>query len=179
MEDKHLEALTQAEFYWRKSFYEGRLTKLAYAEDLHRYGVFSLTQIAKCVRMHTAELSRHGLTRNAKGGRFEPEALPSLIQLRKQRLRDEKVSNSLVKGCIDSGTSWACVSYLCGIAYSSYYNAGGAPLASRLRAQTLKQTEKQAIVIALRADADPVLLAQQYNITPAYVMEISRAHANV
>lgn len=179
MEDKHLEALTQAEFYWRKSFYEGRLTKLAYAEDLHRYGIFSLTQIAKCVRMHTAELSRHGLEPNGKGGRFEPEAIPSLIHLRKQKLRDETVSLAMVKTAIDSGTSWACISYLCGIAYSSYYNSGGAPLASRIRAQTLKTTEKQAIVIALRAGANPALLAEQYNITTAYVMEISRAHANV
>lgn len=179
MEDKHLEALTQAEFYWRKAFYEGRLTKLAYAEDLHRYGIFSLTQIAKCVRLHTAELSRHGLAPNGKGGRFEPESLPSLIYLRKQRLKSESVSTSMVKGCIDGGTSWACISYLCGIAYSSYYNSGGALLGSRIRARVLKTTEKQAIVIALRADADPVLLAQQYNITPAYVMEIKKAHANV
>lgn len=179
MEDKHLEALTQAEFYWRKSFYEGRLTKLAYAEDLHRYGIFSMTQIAKCVRMHTAELSRHGLTRNGKGGRFEPESLSALIYLRKQRLSEQSVATGMVQAALDSGTSWACVSYLCGIAYSSYYNSGGAPLASRIRAQTLKTTEKQAIVIALRADADPVLLAQQYNITPAYVMEIKKAHANV
>jgi hypothetical protein len=179
VEDKHLEALTQAEFYWRKSFYEGRLTKLAYAEDLHRYGVFSLTQIAKCVRMHTAELGRYGLTRNGKGGRFEPEALSALIQLRKQKLRDETVSNAMVKTAIDSGTSWACISYLCGIAYSNYYTSGGAPLASRIRAQVLKTTEKQAIVIALRAGANAALLAEQYNITAAYVMEISRAHANV
>jgi hypothetical protein len=85
----------------------------------------------------------------------------------------------MVKGCLDSGTSWSCIAYLCGISYSSYYNTGGAPLASRIRAQTLKPTEKQAIVIALRAGANAALLAEQYNITTAYVMEISRAHANV
>lgn len=178
MEDTKLEALTQAEFYWRKSFYEGRMTKLAYAEDLHKYSIFSISQIAKIVRMHTAELSRYGLQRNGKGGRFEPESLASLIQLRKQKLKDEMVSTSMITGCVESGTSWACVSYLTGISYSSYY-PNGSPLKTMVRAHTLKSTEKQAIVIAMRAGANATLLAEQYNITAAYVMEISRAHANV
>lgn len=175
--DTKLEALIQAEYYWRKAFYEGKLTKLAYAEDLNRYGIFSLSQIAKIVRLYPAELSRHGLSRNGRGGRFEPESLAALIRLRKQKLKDENVSTIMIKGCVESGTSWACVSYLTGISYNSFYSDGG-PLTS-VRARSLKQTEKQAIVIALRAGADPVLLAQQYNITPAYVMEIKQAHANV
>lgn len=179
MEDVKLEALELAEYYWRKSFYEGKLTKLAYAEDLHRYGIFSLSQIAKIVRTHTSELGRHGLTKNGKGGRFEPESLAGLIQLRKQKLKDDVVHTHLIKGCVEAGTSWSCVSHLTGISYSSFYKDDGKPLPTKLRAQTMKHTEKQGIVIALRAGADPELLAQQYNITAAYVMEISRAHANV
>lgn len=178
MEDKRLEALTQAEFYWRKSFYEGRMTKLAYAEDLHKYQLFSISQLSKIVRMHAAELSRYGLAKNGRGGRFEPESLSNLIHLRKQKLKDEVVAVSMIKGCVEAGTSWSCVSYLTGISYSSYYTSG-ANLETKMRAQTLKQTEKQAIVIAMRAGADQFLLAAQYNISPAYVMEISRAHANV
>jgi hypothetical protein len=93
-------------------------------------------------------------------------------------MNGEAIPINLIETALEGGTSWSCASFLTGIAYSSYYNKGGG-IGETIRAIPLKPTEKQAIVIAMRAKADPHLLAQQYKITPAYVMEISRAHANV
>jgi hypothetical protein len=178
VEDQKLEALTQAEFYWRKAFYADKLTKLAYAEDLNNYGAFSLTQLAKIVRSHTSELTRYGIQGGARGGRFEPETLSTLIHLRKLRMKGERIPTNLIELAVAGGTSWSCASYLTGIAYSSYYNQGGEQTGS-IRATPLKPTEKQAIVIALRAGANAQLLAEQYKITTDYVMEIFKAHGNV
>lgn len=178
MEDQKLEALTQAEFYWRKAFYADNLTKLAYAQDLDKYQLFSASQLAKIVRTHTPTLLREGILGSQRGGRFEPETLSTLILLRKLRSEGKNIPVNLIETALHGGTSWSCASYLTGIAYSSYYNKGG-EVGDSIRAVPLKPTEKQAIVIAMRANADPYLLAQQYKITPAYVMEINKAHGNV
>jgi hypothetical protein len=178
VEDQKLEALTQAEFYWRKAFYADNLTKLAYAQDLNKYGAFSLSQLAKVVRTHSSSLAREGIIGGVRGGRFEPETLSTLIQLRKLKMKDDRIPTALIETALEGGTSWSCAAYLTGIAYSSYYKQGGEST-STIRATPLKPTEKQAIVIAMRANADPHLLAQQYKITTAYVMEIHRAHGNV
>lgn len=179
MEDQKLEALEQAEYYWRKTFYADKLTKLAYAEDLNKYGAFSLSQLAKIVRSHTSELTRYGIKGGARGGRFEPETLSALIHLRKLRIKDVPIPTALIETALQGGTSWACASYLTGISYSSYYSSTRVRKEDTIRAVPLKPTEKQAIVIGMRANADPYLLAQQYKITPAYVMEIFKAHGNV
>lgn len=178
MEDQKLEALTQAEFYWRKAFYADNLTKLAYAQDLDKYKAFSLSQLAKIVRTHTSSLSREGVSGGDRGGRFEPESLSTLIILRKLRVEGQNIPVNLIETALAGGTSWSCASFLTGIAYSSYYNKGG-EVGDTIRAVPLKPTEKQAIVIAMRAKADPALLAVQYKITVPYVMEIFRAHGNV
>lgn len=179
MEDQKLEALMQAEFYWRKAFYADNLTKLAYAQDLDKYSIFSASQLAKIVRTHTPALLREGITGSNRGGRFEPETLSTLIMLRKLRIKGDTIPTNLIEVALEGGTSWSCASYLTGIAYSNYYNNGGEVGKTIIRAIPLKPTEKQAIVIAMRANADPHLLAQQYKIDPAYVMEIYKAHGNV
>lgn len=178
MEDQKLEALEQADFYWRKTFYADNATKIAYAEDLDKYKAFSVSQLAKIVRHHVASLTRQGITGSGRGGRFEPESLSTLIHLRKLRIDNKIIPVNLIETALLGGTSWSCASFLTGIAYSSYYKQGGA-VGDSIRATPLKPTEKQAIVIAMRANADPHLLAQQYKITVPYVMEISRAHANI
>lgn len=178
MEDQRLEALEQAEFYWRKTFYADNPTKVAYAQDLEKYKVFSLSQIAKIVRHHVASLSRQGVTGSNRGGRFEPETLSALIHLRKLKITNKAIPVNLIETALEGGTSWSCASNLTGIPYASYYKQGGA-VGDSIRAAPLKPNEKQAIVIAMRANADPNLLAQQYKITVPYAMEIYRAHGNV
>lgn len=175
MEDKKLEALEQASFYWQKAFYADNLTKLAYAADLHKYEIFSLNQIAKICRVRPVELSRYHLKPNAKGGRFEPETLTALAAMRRSHLKGDKVSPKLIEICVNGGTSFSCATALTGIAYSSYYK----DVPEKVERLRLKPTDRMAIVKALRAGAQAELLAGQYGITVENVLEISRTHENV
>jgi len=61
------------------------------------------------------------LKSNAKGGRFEPEALSCLIQMRKCVVDGTRVQPSLLRLTLEGGVSFSCAVTLTGISYSSYY----------------------------------------------------------
>jgi hypothetical protein len=94
--------------------------KVSMARELYEYEMFSLTQLAKIVRLNTRTVAMH-LSKNSVGGRFSPEALTSLIAMRQQQLQRERVTPSLLRVVLESGTSFSCAVALTGISYSSYY----------------------------------------------------------
>ena len=179
MSDERLLALKYAEICWKRTFYAEREAKLYYAEELHAYGIFSLNQLAKIVRLEPVALTRHGLKPNAGGGRFEPESLSMLVSLRKSKIEGNKLPVNLVATCMESGTSWSCAANLTGIPYSSYYNQMPDDYVPAPRVRPVKQSIRDAIVKALKAGADAERLAGQYNLSIDQVREISKAHGNV
>lgn len=179
MNDKKLDCLKMADLYWRKAFYAHRDIKIAYAKDLHEYGLFSLSQLAKIVRLRTVDLTRAGLKANAKGGRFEPETLTALISMRQSRLLEEKIPTRLVEIVVNGGTSWSCAAALTGLAYATY--AKDVPAIDTRKKREVKFTAKdrEAIVRAIRAGADRKLLAAEYSAHEETIGRIYRAHASL
>lgn len=179
MEDTKLTGLKMAEFYWRKAFYADKGTKIAYAEDLHKYAMFSLSQIAKVVRLQTVELTRAGMKANSKGGRFEPETLSALISMRQYKLTGERVPARLIEITAEGGTSWSCAASLTGIPYSNYYKNVPEGRAAEISTLRLKPKDREAIVKAVRAGASRMKLAKEYQVHTTTVDRIVLEHANV
>jgi hypothetical protein len=90
------------------------------AQELYGYEMFSLTQLAKIVRLNTKYIAAV-LKKNSAGGKFEPEALTSLIAMRVQQMQKERITPALLRIVLESGTSFSCAVALTGISYSSYY----------------------------------------------------------
>lgn len=120
MEDRKLAALQLAKKYWMESRNADNKHKLQLATELHSYEVFSLNQLAKIVRINVKYVAAL-LKSNATGGRFEPEALSSLIAIRQYAVRKEQVPASLLKLTLEGGVSFSCAVTLTGISYSKYY----------------------------------------------------------
>jgi hypothetical protein len=98
-----------------------RKLKLDMARELHGFELFSLNQLAKIVRINVKFIAA-GLKKNAAGGKFEPEALSTLIAIRQIQLtRGERVPRSLLRIALEADTSFSCVVRLTGISYGSYY----------------------------------------------------------
>lgn len=181
MEDRKLAGLKLANHYWQKSYSDlvGSMQKLEMAKELHEYGMFSLSQIAKIVRLQVVALTREGMTRNATGGRFEPETLTTLIAMRQSRLLGERVPVRLIEICTKGGTSWSCAATLTGVSYSNYYKNVPKEMAAEVRQLRLKPRDKDAIHKAMNAKADAALLGEQYGVSTSYIQEIHRAYGNV
>lgn len=120
MEDRNLAGLRLAKQYWMDSRNADKELKLTMARELHSFSMFSLNQLAKIVRVNVKYVA-FKLTANAKGGRFEPEALTSLIAMRQQQIQRERITPALLRIVLGSGTSFSCAVVLTGISYSSYY----------------------------------------------------------
>lgn len=120
MEDRLLSGLRLAQKYWMESRNADNALKLVMARELHGFSMFSLNQIAKIVRINVKYVAG-ALKSNAKGGRFEPEALTSLIAMRQQQMQKERITPALLRIVLGSGTSYSCAVSLTGISYSSYY----------------------------------------------------------
>ena len=121
MEDRNLAGLRLAKQYWMDSRNADRKLKLDMARELHSFELFSLNQLSKIVRINVKFIAA-SLKKNAAGGKFEPEALSTLVAIRVIQLtRGERVPKSLLRIALDSGTSFSCVVRLTGISYGSYY----------------------------------------------------------
>lgn len=120
MSDTILDGLKLAEAKWKSAIGADKLLKLHYAKEIHEYGLFSLNQLAKIVRLSPREVSAK-LKANSGGGRFEPETLSTLIILRQTYLRNDPVRPSLIEVALEGGTSYSCLVRLTGIPYSTYY----------------------------------------------------------
>lgn len=120
MEDRQLAGLRLAKQHWMDARNADKEHKIAMAQELYGYEMFSLNQLAKIVRINTKYIAAV-LKKNAAGGKFEPEALTSLIAMRVQQLQRERITPSLLRIALESGTSFSCAVALTGISYSSYY----------------------------------------------------------
>lgn len=181
MEDKKLEALQLAQHLWSKSYDDSLkpVDRISMAMELHKYGMFSLNQLSKIVRISTVTLTRSRLESNSTGGRFEPETLTSLIAMRRSKLKGERVPVKLIEICVEGGTSWSCAAKLTGISYSNYYKHVPSKYAEEVRQLRLKTRDKDAINKALVAGADADVLGEQYNVSGDYVREIGKAYGNI
>jgi hypothetical protein len=121
LEDKLLEALELAGDIWEKSALGDKMEKLGYAAQLNRFGVFSLPQIAKVVRINSRFLYEEMKPKADKGGRFDPQTLSTLVRIRRCRLERKVVPHALIRTGIEGGTSYSCMVKLTGIPYSKYY----------------------------------------------------------
>lgn len=121
MQDKLIDTLIRAEDIWRKAQLFSNKDKLRSAEELHAAGVFSFNQLAKICRTNVPYLTRRMHTMHAKGGRFEPEALGVLIEIRRAVLRGETVSDTLIRIATNAGCSISCIGTLTGLPTSKLY----------------------------------------------------------
>jgi len=120
VEDRQLAGLKLAQQYWLDSRNADRKLKLQFARELHGFGLFSLNQLAKIVRTNVKVIAGE-LEKNAKGGRFTPETLSSLVIMRQTILQNKRVSPMLLRLALGAGTSFSCIVSLTGISYGAYY----------------------------------------------------------
>ena len=120
MEDRQLAGLRLAKQYWMDARIAPKDIKLEFAKELHTFNLFSLNQIAKIVRINVKYVAAI-LKKNAVGGKFEPEALSSLIIMRQMQLSGQRIQPSLLRLVLDTGTTFSCTVALTGISYGSYY----------------------------------------------------------
>jgi hypothetical protein len=118
--DTKLHALEEAHRLWKLCLLANRAEKLDFARYLHSMETFSLTQLAKICRLSVATVARK-LRTNATGGRFTPECLTLLIQLRKLVTSQEQISRYIVEQLVYGGTSLSCAAHLTGASYSALY----------------------------------------------------------
>lgn len=105
IEDKHLRHLVLADKFWKVSALAEKSHKLELAAELDSYGLMSLNQIGKVVRLAPGTLARVLPKKPRKGGRFQPESLRALTLLRRQRLSGAPLSASVKETAIEAGTS--------------------------------------------------------------------------
>lgn len=120
IEDTVLDGLEYANRAWQLSLQASRNEKMSLAEKLHGYEMFSLNQMSKIVRLSPVTLSRV-MRPNAGGGRFQPEALSTLMVLRRMYLLRDQPPLRLVMVALNTGTSLNCIAKLTGFPYSSLY----------------------------------------------------------
>lgn len=144
MEDKLLEALELAGEIWEKSALGDKMEKLGYAAQLNRFGVFSLPQIAKIVRINSRFLYEEMVPKAEKGGRFDPQTLSTLVRIRRIRVERKAVPHALIRTAIEGGTSYSCMVVLTGIPYSKYYEVS--------RVVTAKAQQVPALVAGVQRD---------------------------
>jgi hypothetical protein len=121
MSDKILEALQVAEKTWKVAQRFSNKEKMAAAAELHIYGVFSHSQLAKICRTNVPMLSRRMQPNGTRGGRFEPEALSLLILLRSAVLQGVDPSMYHIEMAVEAGCSLGCVASFTGLSSGSLY----------------------------------------------------------
>ena len=120
--DKTLTALTEADHFWRDAAYVDKARSLTMGRVLNEYGIFSLSQIAKIIRMNSRYVYEELERNNTKpGGRFEPQTLTTLVRIRQALVLEERVPLALIRLAIEGGTSYSCLCRLTGLPYSTYY----------------------------------------------------------
>lgn len=118
--DAKLLGLRKAQEIWRLSALAGRKDKINMAHELHAHEMFSLNQIAKIVRLSVPTIARH-MSKNAAGGKLEPEVLSFLVYIRKLVIINTPIQPSLVQTAQGTGTSISTIARLTGASQTSLY----------------------------------------------------------
>lgn len=124
IEDRLLRGLTLAKDYWRRSAVADRKERMVMVYELHAFEMFSLNQLAKICRVSVPTVCRK-LTKNATGGRFQPEALSALVYIRKLVILQERLPTAIVRTAVSSGTSVSTVARLTGASETTLYIKAG------------------------------------------------------
>lgn len=127
--DRLLNGLTRAKDIWHLSAVADRKERMVMAHELHGFEMFSLNQLAKICRLSVPTVCRK-LTKNATGGRFQPEVLSSLVYIRKVVIVQERLPASIVRTAVSSGTSVSTIARLTGASETTLYIKAG-PTQSR------------------------------------------------
>lgn len=127
--DKLLRGLERAKEVWHLSAVADRKERMVMAHELHAFEMFSLNQLAKICRLSVPTVCRK-LTKNATGGRFQPEVLSALVYIRKVVILGERLPNSIVRTAANSGTSVSTIARLTGASETTLYIKAG-PLRRR------------------------------------------------
>lgn len=122
--DRLLRGLERAKDIWHLSAVADRKERMVMAHELHALELFSGNQLAKIVRLSVPTVCRK-LTKNATGGRFQPEVLSSLVYIRKVVILGERLPNSIVRTAVGSGTSVSTIARLTGASETTLYIKAG------------------------------------------------------
>lgn len=123
-EDRLLKGLERAKDVWKFSAVADRKERMVMAHELHALEMFSLNQLAKICRLSVPTVCRK-LTKNATGGRFQPESLSSLVYIRKVVMMGERLPTSIIRTAVSSGTSVSTVARLTGASETTLYLKAG------------------------------------------------------
>lgn len=122
--DRLLKGLTRAKEIWHRSALADRKERMVMAHELHAFEMFSLNQLAKICRLTVPTVCRK-LTKNATGGRFQPEVLSSLVYIRKVVIVQERLPASIIRTAVSSGTSASTIARLTGASETTLYLKAG------------------------------------------------------
>jgi hypothetical protein len=123
-EDRLMKGLTRAKDIWHLSAVADRKERMVMAHELHAFEMFSLNQLAKICRLSVPTVCRK-LTKNATGGRFQPEVLSSLVYIRKTVIIGERLPASIIRTAASSGTSVSTIARLTGASETTLYLKAG------------------------------------------------------
>ena len=122
--DKTLRGLERAKDIWHLSAHADRKERMVMAHELHAFEMFSLNQLAKICRVSVPTVCRK-LTKNATGGRFQPEVLSALVYIRKVVITGERLPASIIRTAVSSGTSVSAIARLTGASETTLYIKAG------------------------------------------------------
>jgi len=122
--DKMLRGLERAKHIWHLSAMADRKERMLMAHELHAFEMFSLNQLAKICRISVPTVCRK-LTKNATGGRFQPEVLSALVFIRKTVIVQERLPASIIRTAVSSGTSVSTIARLTGASETTLYMKAG------------------------------------------------------
>ena len=115
------EGLEHAKYLWEVSGHLPLPQKLALCKELSYYDMFSRSQLASIARMDPKTLKKHGIRSNARGGRFNPEAITTLQILEEQFRLEKMVSKHLVDVCLGTGCSANAIADIIGVHHGKVY----------------------------------------------------------
>jgi hypothetical protein len=122
--DRLLRGLERAKDIWHLSAVADRKERMVMAHELHAFEMFSLNQLAKICRVSVPTVCRK-LTKNATGGRFQPEVLSALVYIRKTVIVQERLPASIIRTAVSSGTSVSTIARLTGASETTLYIKAG------------------------------------------------------
>lgn len=116
--DKRLNALRDAARVWDECVSLKNKERLVLAADIYEHGLFTRTQLAQIVRLPANTIYRNFAGQDtAIAGRFTPEALSLLAQLRENQIKKIGFKNVLLHAAVDAGCSVGLISRLVGTNY--------------------------------------------------------------
>lgn len=116
--------LQEANRVWKLAMIASFKERIGLATELHKWEAFSLNQLSKICRLNKSVLTRR-LDANSGGGKFEPEALTYLMQIRRAVLAGRDIPLNLLTETMQAGVSVNAIATLTGASASVLYKQLG------------------------------------------------------